>query len=203
MYGVETAFTGTTSFSPTLHKECWLLHIAEALKRGSTMNSASYAAIAGSREQFAVRTASMAGEMPEVQAYLGSALYQVRDLLDRTVLSSAELGRALTSIESELRRSIELLSRDTACSPERDTWQAPTSRVQPSWREEAAGPDALSERESTVLELLSRGLSDKEIGTALSISRFTASKHVSSILTKLQVASRTEAAVAAIRGSLA
>ena len=63
-----------------------------------------------------------------------------------------------------------------------------------------AGPvAALTDREREVLELLARGLSNREIGTELFITPKTASVHVSNILAKLGAASRTEAAAIAHR----
>ncbi|MFF2488534.1 LuxR C-terminal-related transcriptional regulator [Microbacterium sp. NPDC058062] len=53
---------------------------------------------------------------------------------------------------------------------------------------------SLTERESQVLELVARGMTNPQIGRELFISPKTASIHVSSILTKLGVANRTEAA---------
>lgn len=52
---------------------------------------------------------------------------------------------------------------------------------------------ALSEREREVLQLLARGLRDKEIGHQLMISPATVKKHVEHILRKLQVRTRAEA----------
>jgi len=46
------------------------------------------------------------------------------------------------------------------------------------------------------------GRSDKEIGLELGISSLTASKHVSNILAKMSVASRTEASVRAVKEGL-
>lgn len=61
----------------------------------------------------------------------------------------------------------------------------------------------LSVRELDVLQRVAEGLTDKEIGHELGISRRTVSKHVEMILTKLAVSSRTAAATTAIRkGSL-
>ena len=60
-------------------------------------------------------------------------------------------------------------------------------------------PEALSEREVDVLRLLARGLANKEIARHLSIAEKTVKTHVSSILGKLGVQSRTQAALYAGR----
>lgn len=57
----------------------------------------------------------------------------------------------------------------------------------------------LTFRELTVLHLMADGRSDKEIGSVLGISTLTAHKHVASILSRMGVASRTEASVRAVR----
>jgi DNA-binding NarL/FixJ family response regulator len=54
--------------------------------------------------------------------------------------------------------------------------------------------DLLSARESEVLRLLADGLTDREIASALSISPRTVESHVSSLLRKLGVRNRAEAA---------
>lgn len=58
---------------------------------------------------------------------------------------------------------------------------------------------ALTERELEVLTLVASGMSNQDIAEELSISERTARTHVSSILTKLGLASRTQAALWAIR----
>lgn len=63
--------------------------------------------------------------------------------------------------------------------------------------------DTLSEREREVLRLVADGLSNKEIGRALTISERTARFHVTSILNKLGANTRAQAvAVAGQRGLL-
>jgi two-component system NarL family response regulator len=57
----------------------------------------------------------------------------------------------------------------------------------------------LTPRELEVLRLLIKGLSNKEIGSVLGASEFTAKFHVKNILAKLQVSDRTEAATAAFQ----
>lgn len=63
-------------------------------------------------------------------------------------------------------------------------------------------PEHLTERETQVLRLLARGQSNKEIAQSLHIGETTVKSHVSSILTKLGVASRTHAALYALRNGL-
>jgi len=60
-------------------------------------------------------------------------------------------------------------------------------------------PETLTERETEVLRALARGLSNKEIAAALCISEKTVKTHVSNILGKLGVPSRTRAALYALK----
>jgi len=64
------------------------------------------------------------------------------------------------------------------------------------------GQDAfapLSPREMEVLVLTTKGASNKEIASALNISRQTVKNHMSSVLRKLAVDDRTQAAILALR----
>jgi DNA-binding CsgD family transcriptional regulator/tetratricopeptide (TPR) repeat protein len=63
-------------------------------------------------------------------------------------------------------------------------------------------PGGLSPREAQILELVARGLSNREIGEALTISEHTAANHIRSILRKTDCANRTEAASYAHRHGL-
>ena len=60
----------------------------------------------------------------------------------------------------------------------------------------------LTPREREILHLVAAGETDRAIADRLFISRRTVSKHVASILTKLEVANRVEAAVFAEREGL-
>ena len=60
----------------------------------------------------------------------------------------------------------------------------------------------LTSRELEVLVQIGRGLSNKEIATELSISQMTVKTHVSNILSKLNLADRTQAAIFSIRQGL-
>jgi NarL family two-component system response regulator LiaR len=62
-----------------------------------------------------------------------------------------------------------------------------------------SSPEKLTDRETEVLRLLAQGKANKEIGTELFIGERTVKTHVSSILSKLGVSSRTQAAIYALR----
>jgi NarL family two-component system response regulator LiaR len=63
--------------------------------------------------------------------------------------------------------------------------------------------DPLSGRELEVLRLLARGMSNQEIADTIVVGEATVRSHVSAILRKLQLASRTQAALYALREGLA
>ena len=63
--------------------------------------------------------------------------------------------------------------------------------------------EPLTKREVDVLRLVARGLANQEIASTLSVEERTVSKHVSSILDKLHLANRTQAALYALREGLA
>ena len=63
--------------------------------------------------------------------------------------------------------------------------------------------DALTEREIEVLQLVAQGKSNRKISDELTISETTVRGHVSNILTKLHLSSRTQAALYALREGLA
>jgi DNA-binding NarL/FixJ family response regulator len=60
----------------------------------------------------------------------------------------------------------------------------------------------LTAREREILEMMSKGLTNKQIGAVLSISANTARNHVNNIIEKLDVADRTEAVTTAIQQGL-
>jgi len=73
----------------------------------------------------------------------------------------------------------------------------------PAQPKQRATTDPLSERELEVLRQIARGMSNQEIADALVVGEATVRSHVSSILRKLQLASRTQAALYALREGLA
>ena len=86
---------------------------------------------------------------------------------------------------------------------------APAGLIEPPEPAEAE-PDSVEEdpfgltpRERQVLELLAEGATNREIGARLYMAEKTASVHVSRILSKLDVRSRTQAAAVAHRLGIA
>jgi NarL family two-component system response regulator LiaR len=69
--------------------------------------------------------------------------------------------------------------------------------------EKPLSPDPLTKREIEVLRVLAKGKSNKGIADELVISETTVRTHVSNILAKLHLASRTEAALYAIKEGVA
>jgi NarL family two-component system response regulator LiaR len=69
--------------------------------------------------------------------------------------------------------------------------------------EKPLSPDPLTKREIEVLQVLAKGKSNRSIGAELSISETTVRTHVSNILSKLHLASRTEAALYALKEGVA
>jgi DNA-binding NarL/FixJ family response regulator len=104
-----------------------------------------------------------------------------------------EIVAALTAVASGLvaldrRVASEVLTSERAPTPVTETLPA--------------ADETLTARELEVLQLLAQGLPNKLIANRLRISEHTAKFHVSSIMTKLNAASRTEAVTLAARRGL-
>lgn len=68
--------------------------------------------------------------------------------------------------------------------------------------EESSANEILSDRETEMLKLLAMGMSNKQIADKLCLSLRTVKTHMSNIFTKMNVASRSEALVQALRMGL-
>jgi RNA polymerase sigma factor (sigma-70 family) len=75
-------------------------------------------------------------------------------------------------------------------------------RERESNREARLAIDKLTPREREVLKALAEGLSDKEIAQRLHVGEGTVHTHVTNILSKLEVSSRLQALVFAVRHGL-
>ena len=116
--------------------------------------------------------------------------------LDETVLAALDAGAAgylVKSIKREgLIAAIRRVHGGGRCFPETLDRRLAERGLQ----------KRLSPREVETLDLLRRGLSNKDIGKALAISENTAKAHVKAILVKLQVADRAEAVAAGFERGL-
>lgn len=112
---------------------------------------------------------------------------------DRTAAASVlteAAGFAERLGNAQLQAAVSRLATDAGLRPAGD---------QTSAADQTPGADSLTARERQVLELIAEGLSNRQIGERLFISIKTVSVHVSAVLRKLGVSTRTEAAVAAQR----
>jgi DNA-binding NarL/FixJ family response regulator len=110
------------------------------------------------------------------------------------VLSAAHVA-AVELAADPLRDDIEALARRARI----ELSDQPLPSTDPLPPQPGLAPLGLTVRELEVLRLLAAGCTNPQIGEALYIARKTASHHVSSILTKLGVATRVEAAGVAHR----
>lgn len=62
-------------------------------------------------------------------------------------------------------------------------------------QDDVFGIDSLTKRELEVLKLVSKGLNNKSIASTLHVTEYTVKKHVSSILSKLNLKNRQEAII--------
>ncbi len=81
--------------------------------------------------------------------------------------------------------------------------QVSAPKTQPEETSAPAQPlEQMTKREKEVLSLIAQGLSNKEIASVLHIAEKTVKTHVSSILGKLNLADRTQAALYAVKHGL-
>lgn len=136
----------------------------------------------------------------------------IETLLSLQKLSCPPRVIILSSFEpdEEIYRSVETgargyLRKDTACSEIIGAVYAVHSggSYLPQWIvdriSERKPRSNLSPRELEILEMVSKGLTNKEIGRAIQVSHFTVRNHVRHIIEKLEVGDRTEAATVAIQ----
>ena len=125
-------------------------------------------------------------------------------------LASYQLGRSLlaergsrTDAASALRHTRDLAAGLGAAPILRDVEEvARQAHVQLDGTASPGSPTSLTPREHEILALVAEGRTNSQVGTELFISTKTVSVHVSHILAKLGVSSRTEAATVARRRGL-
>ena len=127
-------------------------------------------------------------KFPDVEFIALSSVLEVRSLVK--AVKSGAIGFLLKNTEAdELCRNIKAAARGVVqLSPEA------ARRLMTALQAEDPISD-LTEREHEVLIALSKGLSNHDIAEQLSVTEKTVKTHVSNILSKLNVKSRTQAAV--------
>ncbi len=150
------------------------------------------------------QVALAAGDAAQAKAHLEDALdlYEGNRLPFEAAQVRLDLGRALHALG---RRDSALDQARTA----RDTFRSlgAAAEAARAWARAdefagTAGAAILSPREAEVLKLLTRGLSNQQIADELVLSKHTVRRHVSNILTKLDVPSRTAAVAYALEHKL-
>ncbi len=138
----------------------------------------------------------IAPRLPDTRIIMLTASTDRRDLLEAIrhgatgFLNKDLTGDALLRAIRGLRQGDLAMSRGHAATVVE--YLARGSRSRPSPTDEIDG--MLSAREGDVLRLLAEGMTDREIAAALAISPRTVESHVSSVLRKLGVRNRAEAA---------
>jgi DNA-binding NarL/FixJ family response regulator len=108
-------------------------------------------------------------------------------------LQAGAMGYLLKSTpQEEIVEAVEMVHANKRCIP-----QNIAKRLM-----DTIAREELSQRELEVLKLVADGLTNKEIAERLFISAKTARNHVGSVLVKLGVNDRTEAATTAVRRGL-
>jgi NarL family two-component system response regulator LiaR len=141
----------------------------------------------------AAATRAIRQQFPHVQV-IALTSFKEGDLV-KNALEAGAIGYLLKDISAdELVRAIRAAHAGRATlSPE-----AAQSLVETANQPAAPGQD-LTERELEVLALMVEGLNNTQIAGRLTVSSSTIKSHVSNILSKLGVASRTEAVTLALR----
>jgi two-component system, NarL family, response regulator LiaR len=140
-------------------------------------------------------TEKIRAELPEVEVIALTSVLE--DASVTGAVRAGAIGYLLKDTDSEE------LSRAIKAAAEGRVHLAPEAAAR-LMREVRApdSPEALTDRETEVLRFLARGKANKQIASSLYVSEKTVKAHVSSILMKLGVQSRTQAALYAVRTGL-
>ena len=118
-----------------------------------------------------------------------SAYYPKEVTVDKLVGAIRQVSQGMYVIEENVLSKPQLASWIRERFEELDAfWEGAEEMFMP-----------LSEREMEILELITRGMSNKQVAGTLGISHQTVKNHMTSILRKLAVNDRTQAAVYALR----
>jgi DNA-binding NarL/FixJ family response regulator len=138
---------------------------------------------------------SIRAQYPAIQVLVLTSYAEERQVEE--VLRAGALGYVLKSVvAAELVRAVATVARG-------ETWldaDAQRSLVNRMRRPAELSPIALlTDRERSVLVLLGKGMSNREIGRTLHLTEGTVKGYVSNVLAKLKLQDRTQAALLAAR----
>jgi non-specific serine/threonine protein kinase len=191
--GIAACESGDLKSAFAMHQESltyfWEFRNAEDIAHGLS-NMAMVLVAAGSPE----RAARLFGAADSARAVVGSTVKEPeRSIFNRYVRQSQDaLGAEAFAAAWNAGRALGLEDAVAEAMLPVEATRGETTRM-----------FDLTEREMDVLRLLAEGRSDREIGEMLFISTRTAQTHVSHILGKLGVSSRSAATALAIREGLA
>ncbi len=161
----------------------------------------------GAADRYLGMLAATLGEVERAEGHFESALELNRGMESSTWVAHTayEYARFLLGLGRERREQAEALLGEAGALAERIGMTGLLGRIESLGVVSSGGalPAGLSPREVQILELVARGLSNREIGEVLTISEHTAANHIRSILRKTECANRTEAASYAHRHGLA
>ncbi|HEV8574843.1 MAG TPA: response regulator transcription factor [Dehalococcoidia bacterium] len=139
-------------------------------------------------------------ERPET-AILILTSYETTDYLKRAVLCGAA-GYVLKGIDQAYLIDAIRIIRNGESLIDRALLRALLADVSLEEPQRHLSIEALTERERTVLQMLARGLSNKEIAQQMRYSVGTIKNHVQRVIDKLGVSDRTQAAILAVKTGL-
>jgi non-specific serine/threonine protein kinase len=127
------------------------------------------------------------GFLPKDQARLDRHLQRARRALSEAVAAAAWAEGAAMTLDQAVALALDSASPGARTSPSGVDGGAQPGR--------GAQTDELTAREHQVAELIAHGFSNRQIATALAIAEGTTERHVSNILNKLGLTSRTQIGV--------
>jgi DNA-binding NarL/FixJ family response regulator len=132
--------------------------------------------------------------LPALQA--GAAGYLLKDMKPDQIVEAirgAYSGNIQLHPDVTQKLMFQAAAQTASPKPQTEETAAPASGYQ---------LDQMTKREKEVLALIAKGMSNKEIASVLHIAEKTVKTHVSSILSKLNLADRTQAALYAVKHGL-